>query len=57
MVNLNFNKFKQEQNDHKPAYLSNDKSENQGDFNKNDYNSQEDTDKSVGAAGRNKTLS
>jgi hypothetical protein len=56
LVNLDFNKFKKEQKNHKPEYLDNNKAENVGGFNKSNYNSQENTDKSVGAVGRNETL-
>ncbi|WP_318508883.1 hypothetical protein [Bacillus sp. T3] len=52
MVNENFNKFNQEQKKHQSPYVSNKTLDNSGNFNKSDYNSQENTDKSVGATGR-----
>jgi hypothetical protein len=51
MVNENFNKFKKEQQQHQGVYLGGDKQPP----GKNDpeYNNQENTDKAVGATGRN----
>jgi hypothetical protein len=54
LVNKNFERFNKEQQKHKSTYIGNiDNSRNLGDFNHSSYNSQEDTDKSVGATGRN----
>lgn len=53
MVNENFEEFSKEQKKHQSSYLGGSK---RGDFNKTDYNSQENTDKAVGATGRKRTL-
>ena len=52
MVNENFDQFSKEQKKHQPSYLGGSR---QAGFNHSDYNSQENTDKSVGATGRNQT--
>lgn len=52
MVNENFKKFSKAQEQHQSAYVSNNTADNSGSFNKSDYNSQENTDKSIGATGR-----
>lgn len=51
MVNLNFDKFKKVQQEHKGVYLGGDNQQ----YGKNDpeYNNQDNTDKAVGATGRN----
>jgi hypothetical protein len=50
MVNENFNKFRKEQQEHQSVYLGG--ANQQRGQNDPDYNNQEITDKSVGAAGR-----
>jgi hypothetical protein len=52
MVNENFGKFSEEQQKHRPFYISNKHLNNRGSLNPSNYNTQEDTDKSVGATGR-----
>ncbi|MGJ7921523.1 hypothetical protein [Neobacillus sp. LXY-4] len=54
MVNENFNKFNEIQKKHQSAYISNEKVDNKGGFNSSDYNSQENTDKAIGATGRSR---
>lgn len=51
MVNLNFDKFNEVQKKHQSQYLGSTKKKNDG-FNTDDYNTQDNTDKSIGAAGR-----
>jgi hypothetical protein len=51
MVNENFDKFRQEQKEHKPEYLGGSKKQISG-LNDKEYNNQSITDKSPGAAGR-----
>ncbi|MEH7112447.1 hypothetical protein V7124_08690 [Neobacillus niacini] len=51
MVNTNFKRFKKEQQKHKSTYLGGD-NQPYG-VNDPEYNNQDNTDKSVGASGRN----
>ncbi|MFP5112826.1 hypothetical protein ACSU64_10650 [Bacillaceae bacterium C204] len=51
MVNENFDKFKQEQKEHRAEYLGGNKNQKPG-LNDAEYNNQDNTDKSPGAAGR-----
>lgn len=51
MVNLNFDKFRKVQMEHKGVYLGSDKNQQPG-LNDEDYNNQSDTDKSVSATER-----
>ncbi|MEH7179051.1 hypothetical protein [Neobacillus vireti] len=51
MVNQNFNKFKKEQQEHQSPYLGG--SNQPPGINDPEYNNQENTDKAVGATGRN----
>ncbi|WP_154663519.1 hypothetical protein [Neobacillus dielmonensis] len=51
MVNENFNKFRKVQHKHESAYLGTDREQQPG-LNDRDYNNQSNTDKSIGAAGR-----
>ncbi|MEH7253643.1 MULTISPECIES: hypothetical protein [Bacillaceae] len=51
MVNVNFKKFKKVQQEHKSTYLGGD-NQPYG-VNDPEYNNQDNTDKSVGATGRN----
>jgi hypothetical protein len=52
MVNENFDKFKKVQEAHQGEYLGSDRKQSRG-LNDPEYNNQSDTDKSVGATGRN----
>ncbi|WP_187118979.1 hypothetical protein [Bacillus marasmi] len=52
MVNQDFAKFNSIQKKHQSAYVSNESLDNSGSMNKNDYNTQANTDKSIGATGR-----
>ncbi|WP_423335899.1 hypothetical protein [Neobacillus sp. 19] len=51
MVNYNFEKFRQEQREHKAEYIGSDKNKRPG-LNDPEYNNQDNTDKSPGATGR-----
>ncbi|MEH7010319.1 hypothetical protein V7087_05785 [Neobacillus niacini] len=51
MVNEDFNKFKKEQQNHQGVYLGG--ANQQHGMNDPEYNNQDNTDKSVGATGRN----
>ncbi|WP_157273152.1 hypothetical protein [Neobacillus bataviensis] len=51
MVNLDFEKFRKIQNEHKAEYIGSDKNKQPG-FNDPEYNNQDNTDKSPGATGR-----
>lgn len=51
MVNENFDKFKQIQQEHKAEYLGSRGKQKPG-LNDPEYNNQDNTDKSVGATGR-----
>lgn len=53
LVNNNFDRFNHAQQKHKSTYIGNKDTQNPGGFNQSNYNSQEDTDKSIGASGRN----
>ncbi len=51
MVNENFDKFRQVQSKHQSTYLGTGRKQQPG-LNDRDYNNQSNTDKSIGAAGR-----
>lgn len=51
MVNLNFHKFNKLQKQHKSSYIGSDKEQKTG-VNDSKYNNQFDTDKAIGATGR-----
>lgn len=51
MVNENFDKFNKTQHNHQGEYLGSDRKQMPG-LNDADYNNQSNTDKSVGATGR-----
>ncbi|WP_462411152.1 hypothetical protein [Neobacillus sp. Marseille-QA0830] len=51
MVNENFDKFRKVQQKHESAYLGTDHEQKRG-VNDRDYNNQSNTDKSIGATGR-----
>jgi hypothetical protein len=51
MVNEDFDKFRQEQKEHKPVYLGGNNNQKPG-LNDKEYNNQSITDKSPGATGR-----
>jgi hypothetical protein len=54
MVNENFNKFREEQKKHPAVYIGGTNSTLQSPgLNDENYNNQEDTDKSIGTTGRN----
>ncbi|NMD69958.1 hypothetical protein HHO41_06625 [Bacillus sp. DNRA2] len=52
MVNEEFEKFNSVQKKHQSAYVSNETLKNNGSLNKDDYNTQSNTDKSIGTTGR-----
>lgn len=52
MVNEDKDKFRQVQNEHLGKYIGGSNKEKPGRLNRDDYNTQENTDKSVGATGR-----
>lgn len=51
MVNEDFSKFNKIQHQHEGEYLGTDRKQRRG-LNDPGYNNQEDTDKAIGAAGR-----
>ena len=51
MVNLDFEKFRKEQRNHKAEYLGSGRNQKPG-LNDPEYNNQDNTDKSPGATGR-----
>jgi hypothetical protein len=54
MVNENFEKFREVQKKHQGVYIGGSNKDPQAPgINDDDYNNQDNTDKSVGAAGRN----
>lgn len=55
MVNENFDKFKKVQQKHQGEYLGSDREQPPG-VNDDSYNTRDNTDKSIGAAGRNQPL-
>jgi hypothetical protein len=55
MVNENFDKFNKVQHQHQGEYLGSNQKQPAG-INDSEYNNQDNTDKSVGATGRNRNL-
>jgi hypothetical protein len=51
VVNENFDKFRQEQKEHRSEYLGGNRKQKSG-LNDSEYNTQDNTDKSPGATGR-----
>jgi hypothetical protein len=56
MVNENFEKFREVQKKHQGVYIGGTTNSQTPGLNDENYNNQEDTDKSVGATGRNLDL-
>lgn len=52
MVDQDFDKFRNVQKKHRPTYLGVTNDEKKAAINDPEYNNQEDTDKSIGAIGR-----
>jgi hypothetical protein len=52
MVNENFDKFREEQKKHQGVYIGGNTTQQTPGLNDQSYNNQEETDKSVGATGR-----